>query len=259
MKSPAEVIALHLRAPAHSWSMGVPGAIGEFMYDQAEPIQFETTDGTIGAVTLRGAIQATPNAHTRCIAYLQPSACSNSELQGAAFCLPRTEAELTPHSTLTELGKDESTLSPRENPGILFDLGLGSPHARFCVRVSNESLLSQLREHCGQSVFTADSPVLGAIQRASPARVICSRLGRIEVYGGIPAHGSSSPRGPHTHLLPRLLGKDSLLPPIPRDLVAPLILYPAHPSHDKYGDARPFDQTAHDDFEALMSEFGSND
>ena len=257
MKNLADLVARHLRGPDHGWSMGVPGAIGEFMYDEGEPIRIETAGQTIRGATSRGAIEVTLNTLTRCIAYRQRSTCSTGgTLQAVAFCLPEHEAELDPHSCLTEIGRDESSLGTRAAPGTVFDLGLASKHVRFCVRVSDAALLDGLRERCGQSVFAPDGTVLGAIKKASPPRVICSKLGRIEVYGDIPEQGTTSPRGPHTHLLPQLLGKDSLLSPIPNNLVAPLILYPAHPSRDKYGDPKPFDQTAQDNLEGLMEAFG---
>jgi hypothetical protein len=51
--------------------------------------------------------------------------------------------------------------------------------------------LDALMQSCGKSLLAA-----------SPARVVETALGRIEVTTQIPPPGGKSPAGPHTHLLP---------------------------------------------------------
>jgi len=251
------VITQHLGSHRHSWSIGVPGAIGEFMYDDGEPVTIETENNRLAARTPRGALCVNLPADTRCVAYRVRSACNRSWLQQVAFCVPYNTAVLAVNEALTELGTDDAGMTESANREFLFDLGLGSELVRFCIRTADNDLLDALRRATGQSVFATGNSVLAAIMKCSPDRVVISAAGRLEVYGPIPANNTESPHGPHTHLLPSLLKRDKPDAFIPDGLVSALTLYPENPSFDKYGAKRKHDAEAEKAFAKLLHDFGA--
>ena len=159
-------------------------------------------------------------------------------------------------AVLTELGADTGALRASDRDSILFDLGLGAPHADFCVRIDDDDTAAQLRRHAGRAVFETGNPAMGLILGANPHRVFISRLGRIEVYQPIPPASGRSPEGPHTHVLPKLLKNGRTHPatePIPEGWVPCAHLYPPHPARDGSGEARPFDPARHDAFQSMIA------
>lgn len=249
-----------LRSPAHGWSVGITGAIGEFMYDAGESVSVTTHQGSLSAVTPRGAVGITLPAHATCLAIEDIAECTGGWNQSVAFCVPARDARVEALDVITELGPDRDALTEAGRAELLFDLGLGSVEIRFCVRTAEAALVEVLRAGAGRSVFAHDNPAFGALRTASPARVVLSALGRVEVFQSIAERGGASPPGPHTHLLPGLLRKGSgSAPSLPPGMIAPLRVYPEHPLFDKYGTSRPFRQSAHDAFQRLLWRHGSPD
>ena len=92
---------------------------------------------------------------------------------------------------------------------------------RFARRVHSyllavEAVRESVRKTAGNPLLGRDSTMVHLLAASSPHRVFISRLARIEVYGPIPTE--RTPDGPHTHLLPHLLGSsdealDELIPP----------------------------------------------
>jgi hypothetical protein len=141
----------------------------------------------------------------------------------------------------------------------LFDLGLDISHVDACVRVRDAAAIEQLRAQAGKNVFAPDSSAMRIVLATQPHRVFMSRCGRIEVYQPIPPPDGRSPQGPHTHVLPRLLGagrSHAATEPIPDGLVPCLSVYPAHPAKDALGRAKPFQPARHDAFQALLRSYG---
>jgi hypothetical protein len=67
------------------------------------------------------------------------------------------------------------------------------------------------------------------ILAASPARVIETPLGRVEIDSPIPPPGGPAPRGPHTHLLPPLIARGLDVPPgmeVPAAYAAGAVFHP---------------------------------
>ena len=62
---------------------------------------------------------------------------------------------------LTELGADTRRCAPSDRESILFDLGLGAPHADFCVRIDDRDVAARLRQHAGRAVFEPGNPAMG--------------------------------------------------------------------------------------------------
>ena len=188
------LIANHLSRPESSWSIGVRGAIAEFIRSQNEEVGASDLE-QLKVQTPRGVIKITPTFEAQPIRYQD----------SWQFCLPHVQAEFAScRQVVTELGADTASVAGDFTRHILFDLGLGIPHIQACVRTLDPALLNTLRKRAGSPLLGSNRDLLHALLHASPHRVFVSTLGRIEVYGPIPAE--HTPDGPHTHLLPQLLG-----------------------------------------------------
>ncbi len=204
------------------WSIGVFGALAEFHH-------YESPARRVDEWTLEsalGALRVMPHAAARLLAYEGPVRDPRRWDQGLVLCLPAELARMEPHHTITELGPDEAAIEEANRSAILFDLGLGSPLCRFCIRVSDASQVSRLRALRGRRI--TDPAVMDEVRTWSPHRVMLSAAGRIEVYQSIGTH--ETPVGPHTHLLPKILRPRvaaSAYIPVPAGYEAALMMYPA--------------------------------
>jgi hypothetical protein len=153
-------------------------------------------------------------------------------------------------------------LREEDRHGALFDLGLNCLQVDCCIRISKPDVVVQLRTYTGRSLFEPDNQAMAAIFAANPHRVFMSRLGRIEVFQPIPPADGRSPEGPHTHVLPKLLGHErthAATEPIPEGFVPCAHLYPPHPAKDGMGCIQPFDAKRHDAFQEMYRAFGDRD
>ncbi len=252
-----DLVERHLALASSGWSLGVFGALAEFEYD-GEEARTAPDSGWPGWITPRGAIAIDPAAAPLPLAYELLSAQADQWRHGLFFCLPAEGLPERP-AVLTDLGRDEAALRPEDRGARLFDMGLGRPGLRFCVRTADSELAERLAADCGRSLFAANSRAMAAIKAVSPQRVVTTPLGRIEVYQAIgsTSRGIPTPVGPHTHVLPKLLAggrsHDANIA-VPDGLVPLLALYPAHPCA-----AGGFDREAHAAFQALLQRYGAPD
>jgi hypothetical protein len=191
----------HLSRPEAGWSIGVFGALAEFRRAADEPAR---CSGLTVSTSL-GAIRLDPVEACRPVAYEPRSARQHDRKLGIALCLPESSARLERRAALTELGKDKEAIDAKDRDAVLFDLGLDSPYASFCIRTGDPALIDKLRKGAGRTIVEAENPLFNELAAASPHRVLISRLGRIEVYQPIAKAGGTTPEGPHTHLLPKLV------------------------------------------------------
>jgi hypothetical protein len=224
-------------------SIGVSGAIAEFipsdgrveMRRQGTALRLTTRDGALSVSLLPQVVPVAAELPGRHAGHWQ---------QQVAFCLAETQAAMGARSVLTELGADAEAIDASGRTRLRFDLGLGLPHVDACIRTDDTHLIALLRRFEGRALLAEAREVCDAIVASSPPRVFCSRLGRIEVRAPIPER--KTPAGPHTHLLPALLGRPSPIAGfIPRKLVSCLDVYPANPLSTAFGEARPFDRRRH--------------
>lgn len=238
------------------FAVGVMGAIGEFIRDEDEPV----IATPFGRLTARGGIAIRlACAEPRLIAWEEPSTDPRLWKQAAALILPEEEAAISGHARVTELGPDNQALREKDRAAVLFDMGVGFPHLRACVRTADPALIRVLRDSCGMPLLDPANPAGMAIVHNSPHRVFVSKLARIEVFQPIPPPDGRSPEGPHTHLLPKLLGTGrahAATSPIPEGWVSVLDIFPAHPLRTPMLEPRPFDMARHGAFQALLARFG---
>jgi hypothetical protein len=245
-----------MRDAATGWSVGTWGAVADLerLPDEDVVVEHDTWRTARGGVRLRAdAPEVRVVAYERC---LRPA---GSWRQALALCLPEERARCAGRHGITELGPDDEALDPGERSEILFDLGLGASAADFCVRTAEPDLLAALRAAAGRPVF---EPAHGAglkLLQHSPARVVLTPLGRAEVATPIPPPAGTTPRGPHTHLLPKLLATGRTHPaiePIPAGWVPIATIFPAHPLIGADGGPIPFAPERHAAFQRILRDHG---
>lgn len=254
------ILCAHLGDRTSSWSIGDWGAIAEFHWLPDDPAA-TTTDAGLQVATPGGALRLRLRDDVVPYAYQTLSRFPDRWLHGVTLCLPWRRARRAARQVLTELGPDRDAVRPADRGKLLFDLGLGLPTVDACVRTDEPALVAALRRGGGQSLLARGNPAMAAIKDASPHRVFTSALGRLEVYQpiGHPDAHPRTPEGPHTHVLPNLLGARrprTGAGDAPAYHRACVTLYPAHPLLDGLGRRRPYDADAHARFDGLLDTWG---
>jgi hypothetical protein len=247
----------HLADSATGWSMGTFGAIAEFTRDADEAAELCRSERAISAVTARGGLRVAAHESLRLIASESPT--SESWTHRVAFCLPEKSCAMSGRSELTEVGPDREALRAVDQAGVLFDLGLGTLQVDVCVRSNEPEVIAALRSCAGKSVFDPMSRAMSVILSANPHRVFISRIGRAEVYQPIPPPGGTSPTGPHTHVLPKLLAHrrtHAATEPLPAGLIPCAHCYPPHPMRDRLGRRHGFRHELHEAFQLILARCG---
>jgi len=238
------------------WSLGTFGGIAEFARGRDERVSLTRSATGAAAVTARGGIAIDLSEDCRPFAF--ECITRSNWSQRVALCLPAGDCAMNRRAVLTELEADRDALQPQHRGSTLFDLGLGALQADLCVRIDDHDTAAQLRRHTGRSVFDPANPAMGLLLEANPHRVFISWIGRIEVYQPIPPPSGTSPDGPHTHVLPKLLKSGrthAATEPIPDGWIPCAHLYPQQPARDE-GGAESFDTAGHDPFQRMLERFG---
>jgi hypothetical protein len=193
-----ELVHKHLNDIAAGWAIGGNGAVAEFSRDAGERAEVALAERGGLVATARGAIRiALPSGATA-----RPASGEHG-VPVKAVGITLMDNDGFGAAVLTELGPDRDAIRREDRDAILFDLGVGIPHISFCARTRDATLIAALRAQAGKPVW----PAAGAILAASPHRISRSGAGRIEVFQPIPTGpDAATPLGPHTHLLPHLLG-----------------------------------------------------
>lgn len=225
---PFDLLRRHARDPRTGWSLGIFGAIAEFMRDADEPARTVDAEDRFQIGTDRGALRIVPHPEAQIIDFTTPSRHPERRMRAAVACLPASSAARAGRRAIAEIGPDRDAVREEDREARLFDLGIGLDCVEACVRTTDPALIDALRAAEGRGMFEVEGlgPVLLA---AAPHRVFISALGRIEVYQPIPAPGGVSPEGPHTHVLPQLIAHGrthAATVPIPEGLVPCLSVHP---------------------------------
>ena len=210
-----------------TWVMGVVGAVAEFTAKPGASIDITNQGDQLVASTEGGAMRMVINDDVRALTFDAAEATGRPRI---VLAVKRERGRPPIAQGIEHLGEDNMTLIVG-SATQLFDLGIGRKEARFCVRVGDGSAKDALIGANGKSL--AESlPIVGpTLISDSPDRVIETALGRIEVRGKIPPPESSSPLGPHTHLLPDHLAQNRAMPvgmDLPRAYLPGALFYPAN-------------------------------
>jgi hypothetical protein len=191
----ADLVERSLVEGVGGWSMGVQGALAEFVVVAGEGVDIRRRGRTVEARTAGGGIRLTISDQT--LAYGDGSGTVTLAVPRATLPAPSLQVTVAP--------ADPGALRPEDAPAVLVDLAVGHSAAAFCVRTPDPALIARLRAVEGLTWQEALDEVGHLVVATSPHRVVTAPLGRIEVYNPIPAQWAASPEGCHTHLLPALL------------------------------------------------------
>ena len=227
----ARFVAASLAPGAGTWVLGCYGAVAEFLIAPGEPLDRSIADGRIVATTPRARLALTLGPRVRAYSFTDGAATPGEAAGGRVILAKlRPRDPGPPPTALTPLGPDAAAIDPADRTQRLYDLGLGRPHLRYCVRTGDAALIDRLEAAAGTPWPDWRDRVGAAILAAGPPRVVVTPLGRAEILTPIPPPGGRSPDGPHTHLLPEHLAHDRDLPPghdLPEACVLGAVFYPA--------------------------------
>ncbi|MGE4321641.1 MAG: hypothetical protein AB7E60_01270 [Sphingobium sp.] len=244
-----------VRDPANGWSIGSFGAIGEFVRDADEPAIIAETQDRIEVATARGALRVAPRQPLRPVAWDSLSADGESWGHALAFCVARPP---TVRRTIAALGIDRDAVRAEDKDAALFDLGVGCGAVAMGLRTRDPALIDAMRAAEGMAFLSVTS-LMADVLRAQPHRILLSPAGRIEIFQPIPPPDGTSPEGPHTHLLPGLIGRDrphSANVPIEEGAQSALSMHPPSPWRTMRGEKHPFDAAVDADFAPLLARYG---
>lgn len=200
-----------LRRRIGTWVLGCYGATAEFMIGANEVCDVWLDGSTITAVSERGALRLSLGNDVRALELRDHRHAAG--YRTIFLAVLKSRAALPVAQTLTALGPDVQALREHRRDDRLFDLGLGRPDLRFCVRTSDAALIDLLGASEGLPLPALMARCGAAILKHSPERVIETVLGRAEIGTSIPPPGGKSPEGPHTHLLPHNLATNRATQP----------------------------------------------
>ncbi len=206
--------------PGTAWSIGIYGAIAEFMAHAGEVPQLARCGDGLQLRTRGGALHLRLPPGARLFELYSRAGTP----QRRVLALHRARVKGTPATGIVELGSDAEAIEPSCREQRLFDLGVTRSAIRFCVRTGDGQLVAALRQAAGRSLF--DTAIGDKLVACSPDRVVVSPVGRIEVAGPILREGHA---GPHTHLLPALLAQRREMEPgfdLPEGYLAGAVVYP---------------------------------
>ena len=209
-----------------SLSVGVQGVIAEFHWSDGDHVLED--GGGCRLATELGAVDVALQGDER------QEELTPGDLAEWVYWLPSALACLPGDAGLRELGPDAGAVRELHRGDLLFDMGLGLGHVRACVRTGEGALIDLLRSHGGENVLARGHPAMAAIKRASPHRVFMSSRARIEVFQAIPsrARRETTPMGPHTHVLPALMGRpDPRIARLPADARVVLAVHARMDTH----------------------------
>jgi hypothetical protein len=247
------------RDDAAGWSVGTWGAVADLERAPGDGAIVERDAAGWTWRTTLGGVRVSAVPALRVVAYERCLRPAGSWRQALGLCLPDAQAACARRGVVTELGPDAEALDPDDRSAILFDLGLGARAADFCVRTADPATLAALRAAARRPLFDPSHGLAARLVALSPARVVITAAGRAEIATSIPPPGGTTPRGPHTHLLPKLLATGRTHPaiePIPAGWIPVATVFPPHPLIGTGGTPIPFDADRHERFQALLHTYG---
>ncbi len=223
-----DFVAHSLRQATGTWVVGVVGAVAEFTARPGESIAIEREGARVTATTPGGKLRFRIDDQVRALTFDPDD--TPEKHQKVVLAVKRERGGPPVSGRIADLGPDSSGIDLADQHHQLFDLGLDRKEARFCIRCASGAVREAISAATGTTLAEAAPRLAPVLLRDSPARVVESALGRIEVSTPIPPPGGASPPGPHTHLLPEHLATGRALPvgmDLPPAYLPGAVFYPA--------------------------------
>tara|TARA_B100000676_G_scaffold311511_1_gene381642 strand:- start:946 stop:1917 length:972 start_codon:yes stop_codon:yes gene_type:complete len=254
--SVSDLLRCYVSDAQTAFSVGSFGALAEFQRGTDEPCELDLGN-QLQAVTARGALRIDACQPVVAVAHESISRRAPQWTHGLTICSHSTPDMISRSATIAELGPDSEAVQAQHRAALLFDLGVCVGDTRFCIRTSDDELITLLRCQVGKVFVRLSEIVVGAIVAKDPHRVVYSKQARIEVYQ--PIGRTRTPCGPHTHLLPRLLRSARTHDPrvrLPGGLLPCLFVHPRPPFIRQSDGTVRHDPAAAAGFAAVYAEYG---
>lgn len=198
-----------LREKNGTWALGIIGALAEFV-PTTENLIFISRDGNEIEAEMKGArLRFHIDEDIRALVF---SAANSLNPDRIIIAHNRKKNGFKSLDTITYLGTDLAAITPDARGMHIFDLGLGSKDARFCVRTDQRKLLDILWNFEGQKILEVYDHLAPQLIPFSPERIVETALGRIEVQTVILNPDGKTASGSHTHFLPEQIIKQRSMP-----------------------------------------------
>lgn len=174
----AEFAARSLSEKTGTWAVGCDGAGAQFLCASDEPCDISVAEDKVCALTERGGLQLTIDENVRALQL------HRGKPEGGAILLVvlKAKASLPVATGLTPLGPDAGALKPECRNEPWFDLGLGRPDLRLCLRTAEPKLADRLARSAGLALPELLHIAGPAILDYNSTRVFVSALGRAEIF-----------------------------------------------------------------------------
>jgi predicted Fe-S protein YdhL (DUF1289 family) len=201
------------------WVVGAAGAVAEFLVKRAPTISIDVEPGMITARTPDASFRLRINEKVRAFAFADGGP--------IALGLPKARAAIRSAAVLELLGSDGDAINEDQRGAQLFDLGIGRPSSRFCIRTGDEILASALSDHAGRHWPEVLAAIGKQIISARPTRIAESAAARIEVFAKVPSPGGQLPAGADMRFAPEFVKEETITNLALPDYAAPVaIFYP---------------------------------
>lgn len=201
-----------------AWQMGVEGAVAVFTEAAGHATAVSQGQDVVTARTKGGAIRLSIDDDVRALTFDPPA--TPASHQRIVLAVKRERCRM-PIAHTVKLLDDDDTDRLSDDPGRLYDLGLGRRETRFCLRTEASEVKAVLDVASGSPLQSVLPKIGSLLLDATPTRVVETPLGRVEVTSPIPKWGGRSLDGPRTHLLLDRLARG-------RDLTLGMSLPPAY-------------------------------
>jgi len=176
-----------------TWAFGPFGGASEFRVDPGGTAELERP--LRNRLVVRTPRVAARFDATDQVRVLTPAAPGEDPARGPlVLAVPRPRHASRPG--LAALGPDRDAIEPAGRDARLYDLGLPTRGAAFCLRTGDPDLIRALDDCLGMEWPDLFAGIGRRIVAASPTRVILSPFGRVEARGPIAGPGDGVPLGP---------------------------------------------------------------
>ncbi|MDQ0324912.1 putative Fe-S protein YdhL (DUF1289 family) [Rhodopseudomonas julia] len=208
-----------LRPGKGRWVFGIDGAFGEFAIGAGEQPEVKNA---LTVATHAGAVRLRLPEKLRAFAW--------EEGEAIVMALPRGRLQPPAGVTLAAAGPDQGAIREGDRDALAFELGFGSPVARFFIRTNDPALQRRLQVLEGKPWQQALAEAGSEIREGSADRIILTSIGRMEIYSPSATSDHRAQESARTQLSPEAIAGGQEMPAeieLPKAYAPCAIFYPA--------------------------------